>query len=124
MGLPTQASCSRNPLTTKHGSARGQSSPSWDLIPVVIEKFEVALTQFEQRDVGRRANIQRAAAAEAAAVVNNAAGRRGEHVGDNIAGAEAIDEPRRMRYDFTAMALVPDVRLALLTSLARFESVR
>src|SRR5262245_26718534 len=49
----------RHPLAREHGAGREQALLTGARAFVVVDEFEIAFAQFEDRHVGRRANIER-----------------------------------------------------------------
>src|SRR5581483_6917091 len=81
----------RNALAGEHGFARKKSLRAFDRALVVVEKFETALAQFENGDVGRGPHIERAA------VVKQRKNARGIERGasDRLVDCHAITEKFR-----------------------------
>ena len=71
--------CMWDALTASHGGARKEPLASCDRVLEVVEELEVPFPQLEQRHVGGRSHIERAAVVEEWEYARGPDGRAREH---------------------------------------------
>src|SRR2546430_7619009 len=64
MGKKSHPLSARDPLAAEHGRTREEPLVARDFVLVVVEESEISFSQLEQRHVGGRAHVERAAVVE------------------------------------------------------------